>query len=226
MSNYCVYKHTTPSGKVYIGITSKDPAKRWLNGRGYSRNEYFFKAIKKYGWDAITHEIIETGLTETEACDIERRLIAQYDATNPDKGYNATTGGEHYEHTPETREKLRISHLGNSYNRGVPFTEERKRHLSEHHADVRGTKNPSFGKKKSPEEIARRNAHRVYARGAGNPNAKAILQFDKNGNFIKRWGSIAEASEVYCRTCIKDCLRGKYKIGSGYVWKYETEEQQ
>ena len=156
---------------------------------------------------------------------MERRLIAEYDATNPAKGYNATTGGEHYEHTPEVRARLSEAHKGLRYNIGVPFTEERKRHLSEHHADVSGPNNPNYGKKKSAEEIARRNAHRVYARGSANPTARPILQFDKSGKFIKRWGSIAEAAEVYCRTSIKDCLRGKYKVGSGYIWKYEKEKQ-
>lgn len=27
-NNYVVYRHTSPSGKVYIGITSKKPEKR------------------------------------------------------------------------------------------------------------------------------------------------------------------------------------------------------
>lgn len=29
MNNYIVYKHTIPSEKVYIGITSMKPEKRW-----------------------------------------------------------------------------------------------------------------------------------------------------------------------------------------------------
>lgn len=32
---WSVYKHTSPSGKVYIGITSRDPTKRWANRWGY-----------------------------------------------------------------------------------------------------------------------------------------------------------------------------------------------
>ena len=51
--NYCVYKHTTPNNKVYIGITCKDPNSRWRNGEGYATQKYFYKAIKKYGWDNI-----------------------------------------------------------------------------------------------------------------------------------------------------------------------------
>lgn len=30
-----VYKHTSPSGKVYIGITGREPKLRWDNGNGY-----------------------------------------------------------------------------------------------------------------------------------------------------------------------------------------------
>lgn len=49
---YCVYKHVCPIGKVYIGITCQDVKKRWLSkGQGYKDNDYFFKAIKKYGWE-------------------------------------------------------------------------------------------------------------------------------------------------------------------------------
>lgn len=220
---FTVYKHTTPNGKVYIGITSKPAEERWLNGRGYSRNAHFMKAIKKYGWDNITHEIIETDLSKTAACDMEQRLIKEFDATNPEKGYNATSGGEHYTPTEATRERLRQAHLGRRYNLGVPFTEERKRHLSENHADVRGEKNPNYGKKWTPEQLAVRQAHRVYATGGDNPTARAILQYDKGGNFIKRWGSIADAGRAYNRTSVKDCLSGKYKTGCGYVWKYEKE---
>lgn len=36
---YTVYKHTTPSGKVYIGITKQKPWQRWNNGNGYKNNE-------------------------------------------------------------------------------------------------------------------------------------------------------------------------------------------
>lgn len=220
---YTVYKHTTPSGKVYIGITSLPVKQRWLNGRGYKRNEHFYKAITKYGWDNIAHEIIETDLPASAACKIEQRLIAKYNATDPKRGYNATSGGEHYKHTPETKEKIRREHLGKSYNKGVPFTEERKRHLRENHADVRGEKNPNYGKKWTAEQLATRQAHRVYKKGAENPTAKPILQYDRDGNFIKRWGCIADAGKAYNRTSIKDCLRGKYKVGCGFIWKYESE---
>lgn len=45
-NNYIVYKHTSPSDKVYIGITKFDPKYRWLNnGRRYRNQTIFFNAI-------------------------------------------------------------------------------------------------------------------------------------------------------------------------------------
>ena len=225
MDNYSVYKHTTPSGKVYIGITSKPVEERWLNGRGYRRNEHFWNAIKKYGWENIEHEILEEGLTREEAGRAEQRYISEYQSADQSKGYNLTTGGEKgAHHTEASRRKLSESRNGQRYNIGVPFTEERKQHLREHHADVRGEKNPAFGKRWTAEQIAVRQAHRTYTYGSDNPSARAILQLDMNGNIVKRWGSIVEASEFFCKTCIKDCLRGKYKQHKGYQWRYTDEK--
>lgn len=85
---YTVYMHVVPNGKVYIGITKTRVNIRWQNGRGY-RKQLFGKAVKKYGWENIEHIIIKSGIeTEKEALDIEAELIAKYDSTNPDKGYN------------------------------------------------------------------------------------------------------------------------------------------
>lgn len=34
-NKWTVYKHTSPSGKVYVGITNQPILKRWKNGLGY-----------------------------------------------------------------------------------------------------------------------------------------------------------------------------------------------
>lgn len=224
MNEYCVYKHTAPNGKVYIGLTAQRVEDRWLNGRGYARNLHFWNAIKKYGWDNIKHEILETGLSKVDASEVEKHYIALYMSSRPEYGYNLTEGGETgIHHTMQSRLKLSNSRKGQRYNIGVPFTEERKQHLREHHADVRGEKNPNYGKKWTPEQIAIRQAHRVYKCGGESPSARSILQLDMDGNLVKRWGSIVEASQEYTRTSIKDCLRGKYKQHRGYQWRYADE---
>ena len=93
-NKYCVYKHTAPNGKVYIGITCQNPLRRWNNGKGYAENSYFSNAIVKYGWDNIKHEILFDNLTKEEACQKEIDLIAEHKSNIADYGYNISSGGE------------------------------------------------------------------------------------------------------------------------------------
>lgn len=90
---HCVYMHTAPNGKVYIGITGQNPERRWQNGYGYSKNSLFSRAIKKYGWDSFKHEILADNLSKIEAEAMERKLIAEYKSDNSRHGYNITSGG-------------------------------------------------------------------------------------------------------------------------------------
>ena len=59
--NYKVYVHISPNGKRYYSITCQEVEKRWKNGKGYYKNEYFTKEINKYGWDNIEHIVIARG---------------------------------------------------------------------------------------------------------------------------------------------------------------------
>lgn len=91
-NNYLVYKHTTPNEKVYIGITSQSTYDRWgKNGRRYS-GQPFHKAIKKYGWDNINHEILFENLSKEEAEAKEVELIDFYKSNQKEYGYNILRG--------------------------------------------------------------------------------------------------------------------------------------
>lgn len=95
IQSYILYKHTSPSGKVYIGITSRAIARRWgVSGCGYRAQPYFWNAIQKYGWNNFKHEILLYGLSRQEASDREKEFIAKYHSNDPNYGYNLTTGGE------------------------------------------------------------------------------------------------------------------------------------
>ena len=79
MKTYIVYEHISPSGKRYIGITSNTPKRRWgVDGEGYSKQQKFYRAIQKYGWDNFEHNILYTNLTEEEASKKEQKLIKYY----------------------------------------------------------------------------------------------------------------------------------------------------
>lgn len=90
---WCVYVHTSPSNKYYVGITSQKPEKRWKGGSGYQHNIHFFRAIKKYGWNNFKHEIVADNLTKQEAEDYEIFMIDKLKSNNIDFGYNVSAGG-------------------------------------------------------------------------------------------------------------------------------------
>ena len=114
--DYKVYKHTTPSGKVYIGITHRNPLTRWAGGFGYKTQAYFWRAIVKYGWINIKHEILYEGLTKKEAKEIEVRLIKEYNSQDINCGYNIMPGGDIHPEMPEyVKEKLSKARTGKKW---------------------------------------------------------------------------------------------------------------
>lgn len=91
--HYTVYCHTNKvDGKKYIGMTGTSVEDRWANGRGYN-HQPFGRAIKKYGWDAFEHQIVQSDLTEEEACALETELIEKNKTRNKKYGYNVCEGG-------------------------------------------------------------------------------------------------------------------------------------
>lgn len=109
-NNFVLYLHVAPNGKKYFGITCQRPKQRWKNGNGYKKQEHFWRAIQKYGWNNIQHIVLANNLTEDEACFFEKVMIALYDTTNRNNGYNKSTGGEHsatgHKCSKEVKQKL------------------------------------------------------------------------------------------------------------------------
>lgn len=131
MNTYTVYKHTSPSGKVYIGITSKKPEKRWDNGKGYRDCPHMARAVAKYGWENFAHAIIAEGLAKEEAEAMEIKLIAEFRSNNGDFGYNVDLGGSAPGRaSEETRQRMSESHMGH------PTSEETRRKISAAHKGV------------------------------------------------------------------------------------------
>lgn len=145
---YCVYMHTSPSNKRYIGITSLNPKRRWKNGSGYNHNEYFTRAIEKYGWDNFKHEILEENLSLKEAYEKEQYYIQLYNTYDKDFGYNLTKGGDGV--------------------RGLKFSEDALKKLSE---ASKGENNPFYGRHHS-EETKRKISEYFKGKyiGSLNPN--------------------------------------------------------
>lgn len=66
----------------------------------------------------------------------------------------------------------------------------------------------------------------VPKRSKNNVLSKAVIQYDKNGSFIKKWDCI---KDVFRELNIKDisitkCCKNQQKTAGGYIWKYEKEK--
>ena len=130
---WIVYKHTSPSGKIYIGITSKTVSERaGRHGKLYDKCPAFWKAIQKYGWENFSHEILAENLSEEEANELEKKYIELFKANDPMVGYNICSGGKGkagYELSSETRAKMSKAQMGNKKGLGHRHSEEWKQNM-------------------------------------------------------------------------------------------------
>lgn len=56
--------------------------------------------------------------------------------------------------------------------------------------------------------------------------SKTVLQFDKNGNFIKEWISTQEVGRILKlhQSNIWKCCHGERKTCGGFIWRYKEKE--
>lgn len=203
MGTYTVYIHTFPNGKRYVGITSKTPEQRWKDGLGYYHQKFVFSAILKYGWENIQHTIIATGLSKQNACEMEKELIAKFKSNNRDFGYNLDNGGfANNKMSSQTKMKISQSKKGCK-----GFTGKHKQESKE---KMRVARINYMKRKENRENLITKMG-------------KAIIQFDKYGNFIKEWRSARDAQKEtkISHSHIGECCNNKRKSAGGYIWKFK-----
>ena len=88
-----IYKITNLiNNKVYIGQSIR-LEQRLQEHKYSSHNDHLKNSIAKYGVENFKFDIIEVVQDPDLLNDLEIKYIAQYDSTNPDKGYNISHGG-------------------------------------------------------------------------------------------------------------------------------------
>lgn len=196
---YCVYVHTFPNGKMYVGITCTAPERRWRpDGSGYRKQRVIYNAIKKYGWNNVKHEIVASNLTKDEACNFEMLLIEHLKTNQHEFGYNVDNGGQTSgSHSEETLAKMSKSmkyRWKHDYTRTLTSESRKKMSL----------------------------AHKGKKTGAENPASRAIICID-TGEIFPTIKSAAKAKNL-CRDTIQNYLNRKSNGGGGYRWKYYDKE--
>lgn len=104
-----IYKFThTVSGRSYIGQTVQDPNRRRLehiSGSRYTNKEYHFhNALRKYGIDAFTFEVIAEATSITELNLLEEKYVDEYDSIN--NGFNIRQAGGNKLHSEESKKRM------------------------------------------------------------------------------------------------------------------------
>ena len=114
---YYIYKITIhrvgaedgPEYKNYIGQTI-NPTERWRCHLNH-KTELIDKAIKKYGRENSTFDVIATCKSLNDANYTEPELIIQFNCLYPN-GYNLMPGGRGSRHSEETKKKMSEARKG------------------------------------------------------------------------------------------------------------------
>ena len=64
-TGYYVYMHRTPEKDIYVGMSQRQPSKRWTPSA--YKGTSLFPYIERFGWDNIEHRVLFDNLTKRQA---------------------------------------------------------------------------------------------------------------------------------------------------------------
>ena len=209
-----IYKWTSPSGKIYIGLATdlKRRKKEFMtNPFNYAYNTYdsaIDKARRKYpDFTQWNYEILEE-CNKEELATLEMYYIEKYNSTNSKIGYNSTLGGDGTKGTPW----------------GSPKQIEAAKNK-----DIRGENNPMYGKHHTQDVkdyISSINKGRKQTKEQKLQKSKPVIQYTLDGYMLKQWDSATDAAEFYGvnKACVGRVCMGKKKSTCEHLWKYYTTD--
>jgi len=122
----------TITNEVYVGATKESLKGRWTEHCYYAkrgiRQTAIYKAIRQYGKEAFTKEILAHVPSQKDLEEMEQVWIFLLNSFVPN-GYNQTYGGRGTRGClpgEETRKKLSAARRGKSH-KGVPWTSKKRR---------------------------------------------------------------------------------------------------
>ena len=142
--NYIYIITNTLDGKIYIGQHTSNK----LNDNYFGSGLRIKRAIKKYGKENFTKEILAYTDTQESLNWLEKYYIRKYKAQNPEIGYNIAFGGVY----------------GNTYIRTPESIAKFKRTIKERYNNFSGENNPMFhhqwtDEQREKQRIAQKGLH-------------------------------------------------------------------
>lgn len=197
---YCVYYwiNETTNEPFYVG---KGRRERALRKAGGSRNRYFNEVFLN---NKCHVEFYKENIPEDEACQLERKLIAEF----REKGYpltNITDGGEK---GPK-----------------IKFTEEQIRMFSE---QTRGSNNPNYGHKWT-DEMKQKTSERMIEtqchKGAKNGRAVKVMCVETGEIFGCKSDAADFLGVANATSSIIFCLRNPLRVAGKKKYHFVGEDK-
>ena len=227
-----VYKITnTVNNKSYIGISIHEPEKGrirdHLSGHG---NRIIANAVKKYGKDAFTYEILEANVFDEFLPDLEVAYIANHNTVAPN-GYNLDSGGSHKIPSEETRRKMSDS------GKRKTFSDNHRRNLSEAN---KGEKHHNFGKTlseehkrklseaqkgKTPSEETRRKISEAHKGRKVSAETRRKMSEAHKGEKNHRYGKKGKKHTMETRRKISEAQKGEKNHNFGKTLSEEHKRK-
>lgn len=209
-----IYKITNKiNGKCYIG-QSIDIHDRWIKHRSrpFQVNDnaydtYLYRAIRKYGLDNFTFEVLEECSYE-ELNEREIYYIDFYNSHYTKNGYNMTFGGE----GGIKRDNKKICDM---WDKGYTISKIAK----ELHCSRNTVKN-------ALKQFEKYNTDEIKNRWV-RQNEIPINQYDINFNLLKTWKSARQAERELGidHSGIGDCCNYMAKQAGGFIWRYAERSE-
>ncbi|MGB2525666.1 NUMOD1 domain-containing DNA-binding protein [Flagellimonas sp. SN16] len=218
-----IYLLKYPDGKVYVGQTS-NPQDRFRQHKNCSKNhpEYLTSLIEKFGWDNIEKEIVCSVALNEIASVVENAVINHYSPNSVN-----ISGFDHpFQRTtphPLSEEVVQLTKNGkylNTFKSSSAAAESVNGTQGNISSVINGYKNSAYGflwVKKLDYDLG----YVPKYTSRSETQKKEVVQLDLDGNEIKWFPSIKEASETtgIDRSVIIRALKGKVKPRK-YNWKY------
>ena len=225
MRTYYIYKATNKiNGKSYVGQTCDFHSRVWQHQRCYEKEDCdFHRAIKEFGFDNFSWEIIETCESEDRACELEKYYIEKFNTYRD--GYNMTKGGKGAPY--HNARAVVLLTLDGQYIKRYDSAMDAEID-GFHNADVllncKGKRRQTKGYMFMFEDEYESNGAKAYIKPKPN-GMRSIIQCDMEGNFIQKFKSLQEAARITGtnRTTISGVLSNTYKSANGYIFVYEED---
>lgn len=225
MKTFYVYAHFIPNSDTpfYVG---KGTGRRYK--KTDNRNKWWRYIVAKYGYES---RILSESLSENEACELEKKLIAQYGRRDLGTGVlvNMTDGGESSKGSVLTEEQ-RAAVSARSKKMWASFSDEKKQQIRLKQRAWNESLSDEERKKLS-EKIGKASKGRVHNEESRKLNSEAQKQYWENASeevkdHFKKVGK--EASKKYWKTITAEQLEAHSKRSRETAlkrWKKYREEK-